>query len=203
MAKATARTTALYGMSKLMGGLFSSRRDPSVQFNYMIEIDSISMGMFTEASGIKWSMRVDEIKEGGVNNHQQHLLGRASYEPLVLKRGFVGKESFLFDMMNTTFDPNMPIIRSIVHVVVLQRGGASGLMGGEIGRLSFYNCFVQEWSGPSFNTKQNEMALESITFRYDFMQFHPGSPLEQLLHSAAMGAASTAMGAMANAGASV
>jgi len=76
-------------------------------------------------------------------------------------------------------------------------------MGGEIGRLSFYNCFVQEWSGPSFNTKQNEMALESITFRYDFMQFHPGSPLEQLLHSAAMGAASTAMGAMANAGASV
>lgn len=182
-----------------LGALFGGRRDPSVQFNYMVEIDGMTLGMFTEASGIKWSMQIDEIKEGGVNNHQQHLLGRAQFDPLVLKRGFVGKESMLFDMMNATFDPNTPIIRKIVHVVVLKRGsnkGVGGLLGtNEIGRFSFYRSFVQEWSGPSFNTKTNDVAIESITFRYDWLQFHPGGALDQLLHSGA-GAMGSAAGGM-------
>ncbi len=196
-----AAKTGLGAAASALGMLFGGRRDPSVQFNYMVEIDGLTLGMFTEASGIKWSMQVDEIKEGGVNNHQQHLLGRAQFDPLVLKRGFVGKESLLFDMMNQTFDPNVPIIRKIVHIVVLKRGsngGLGGLMGlNEIGRFSFYRAFVQEWAGPSFNTKTNDIAIESITFRYDWLQFHPGGALDQLLHGAMGGAMSAAGGMMA------
>ena len=190
---------AMGGLMSLLGG--GGRRDPQVQFNYMIEIDGLALGMFTEASGIKWSMSIDEIKEGGVNNHQQHLLGRAKFDPLVLKRGFVGGDGMLFDMMYQTFDPNIPIMRKIVHVVVMKRGsngGLGGLVGtNEIGRISFYNCFVQEWDGPTFNTKQNEFAVEAITFRYDWFNFHPGGALDQLLGAAAGGLMSMAGGMLA------
>ena len=187
----------------LLGGLFGGRRDPSVQFNYMVEIDGLALGMFTECSGVKWSMQIDEIKEGGVNNHQQHLLGRAQFDPLVLKRGFVGGDNMLYKMLQMTFDPNTPIVRKIVHLVVLARGtngGLGGLLGmNEVGRLTFYEAFVQEWSGPSFSTKTNDIAVESMTFRYDWLDFHPGGPLQQLM-DAGVGAL---MGSGAAAGLSI
>ena len=193
---------AQMGLGAMMSAALGGRRDPDVAFNYMVEIDGLTLGMFTEASGIKWSMNIDEIKEGGVNNHQQHLLGRAKFDPLVLKRGFVGKDSMLFDMMYQTFDPNTPILRKIVHIVVLARGGKgsgiSGMLGGnEVGRISFYNSFVQEWSGPTFNTKQNDVAVESLTFRYDWLNFHPGGPLDQMLGAATSAGMSMAGGMMA------
>ena len=72
-----------------------------------------------------------------------------------------------------------------------------GLLGmNEIGRLSFYKCFIQEWAGPAFNTKTNDIAVESITFKYDWLAFHPGGPLEQLLHSGMQGGMSMMGGAM-------
>ena len=186
-------------LGALMGG---GRRDPQVAFNYMIEIDGLALGMFTDVSGIKWSMQIDEIKEGGVNNHQQHLLGRAKFDPLVLKRGFVANDGMLYDMLYQTFDPNIPITpRKIVHVVILKRGSNGGLAGlvgtNEIGRLSFYNCFVEAWEGPNFATTKNEIAVESITFRYDWLTFHPGGALDQLLGAAAGAAMSLGAGALA------
>ena len=199
-AGAAAGKAAQMGLGAMMSGLFGGRRDPAVQFAYMVEIDGLSLGMFTEASGIKWTMETEPVKEGGMNNHEQNLLGRAKFDPLVLKRGFVGADSLLYDMMNQTFDPNTPILRKIVHVCVLKRstgGGLGGLVGmNEIGRLSFYRCFVQEWGGPSFNTKTNDIAVESITFKYDWLAFHPGGPMEQLLHAGAGAAMSSAGGAM-------
>ena len=191
---------AQMGLGAMMSMAMGGRRDPDVAFNYMVEIDGLTLGMFTEVSGIKWSMNIDELKQGGENNHQRHLLGRAKFDPLVLKRGFVGKDSMLFDMMWQTFDPNTPILRKQVHIVVLTRGGQgggiSGMLGGnEVGRISFYECFVQEWSGPTFNTKQNDIAVESLTIRYDYLNFHAGGPLDQLL-GAAVGAGMSMAGGM-------
>lgn len=182
-------------VASLFGG---GRRDPDVAFSYLVEIDGLTLGMFTEAGGIKWSMDIDPVKEGGVNNHQQHLLGRAKFDPLVLKRGFVAGDGLLYDMMHQTFDPNLPILRKIVHVVILKRGtnsGVGGLLGtNEIGRLSFYRCFVKEWSGPTFNTKTNDVAVEQLTFCYDWLAFHPGGALDQLLGAAAGAAMSAGAG---------
>ncbi|MFT5431191.1 MAG: phage tail-like protein [Myxococcota bacterium] len=185
------------GLGMLMSGAFAGRRDPDLAFSYMVEIDGLSLGMFTEASGIKWSMDIQPIKEGGNNHHQQHLLGRAKFDPLVLKRGFVGGDGMLFDMMHQTFDPNLPIVRKLVNVVILSRGGSGGGLLGldEIGRLAFYRCFVKEWTGPTFNTKTNDVAVEQITFCYDYLEFHPGGPLQQLLGAAGNAAMSTAAGA--------
>lgn len=184
---------AAVGVSALLFGTGGGgRRDPDTQFCYAIEIDGITQGMFTEVSGIKWTMETEPIKEGGLNNHEQNLLGRAKFEPLTLKRGFVGGEGNLFKLMNLTFDPNIPVLRHLISVVILprSRGGA-----GEIGRLNFYNAFVQEWEGPQMNTKTSDIAVEKIVFKYDFLQFHPGSPAEQLLDAAAGAALSLAAGA--------
>ncbi len=169
-----------------MGALFGTRRDPDLQFCYTVEIDGITLGMFSEAGGIKWSMETENVKSGGNNDHEFYLLGRAKFDPLVLKRGFVAAEGMLFDMMKANYDlTSSAAPRHKVDVVVLKRQnntGLSGLVGlGEIGRFSFPNCFVQEWSGPQFNAKTSDITIESITFRYDYVEFLPGGPLATAL----------------------
>ena len=190
---------AKQAMGMLLGAMMAGgRRDPDVAFMYHIEIDGIALGMFTECNGIKWSMEAEPIKEGGNNNHELNLLGRAKFSPLVLKRGFVGRDSMLFDMMHQTFDPNMPVVRKTVSCCVHTRskgGYTSDLTGqNEVGRITFYNCFVQEWEGPSLGTSKNEMAVETITFKYDYLEFHPGGRAEQLLHSGVSAGMSAGMG---------
>ncbi|HIA03556.1 MAG TPA: phage tail protein [Myxococcales bacterium] len=183
---------AQHALGAAMSGLMNmGRRDPTVQFSFMVEIDGLSLGMFSEIGGIEWEMRSQEIKEGGVNNHEQHLLGRAKFTPLTLKRGFVAADNLLFQMMHQSMDPNTPIQRQIVHIIPMARstgGGMGGLLGmNELGRITFYDCFVQKWTGPGFNTKTNDIAVETITFKYNYFAFHPGGPLSQLMEAGMTG----------------
>lgn len=182
-----------------LGALFGTRRDPDVQFCYTVEIDGITLGMFAEASGIKWSMDApDVIKEGGNNGHEIYLPTRAKFDPLVLKRGFCGGDSLLFSMIKELYDETKPIHKYTIDVVVLKRQsntGVGGLVGlGELGRFTFQECFVQEWAGPSFNAKTSDVAVESVTFKYSYLEFAAGGPLATAL-GAVGGAIGGAVGA--------
>ena len=186
------------GIGAAFSAIFGAgRRDPSVAFNYYIEIDALTLGMFTAVDGMKVSVRVDEVNQLGVNDRQKYLIGPAKFEPLTLKRGFVGADGVLFDMMKSTYNETTPMFRKLVHLVVLKRGSNSGVGGAlglnEIGRISFYNAFVSAWSGPNFATQGNEIAVESMTLHYEWFEFHPGGLLDQLL-GAATGAAMGAIG---------
>ena len=132
-----AEKAAQMGLGAMMSLAMGGRRDPDVAFNYMVEIDGLTLGMFTEASGIKWSMNVDEIKEAAATTTNSICSGAPSSTARIETRLCL-YDSMLFDMMYQTFDPNTPI-RKIVHLVVLQRGGKgsgiSGMFGGnEVGR---------------------------------------------------------------------
>ncbi len=188
-----------------LGAAFSAifgagRRDPSVAFNYMVEIDGLSLGMFTGVEGIKVSVKVDEVNQIGVNDQQKYLIGAAKFEPLTLKRGFVAGDGLLFDMMKSTYTETIPTMRKMVHVVALKRGTGGGLGGAlglnEIGRITFYNAFVSAWNGPNFSTQGNEVAVESMQIHYERFEFHPGGLLDQVLGAvggAAMGMIGGAM----------
>jgi phage tail-like protein len=178
------------GIGAAFSAIFGAgRRDPSVAFNYSVEIDGLTLGMFTGVEGMKVSVRVDEVNQIGVNDQQKYLIGPAKFEPLTLKRGFVAGDGLLFDMMKSTYTETIPTMRKMVHVVALKRGSNSGIGGAlgmnEIGRISFYNAFVSAWSGPNFSTQSNEVAVESITIHYERFEFHPGGLLDQVLGAAA------------------
>jgi phage tail-like protein len=183
--------------SAIFGG---GRRDPSVAFNYMVEIDGMSLGMFTAVEGMKVSVRVDEVNQVGVNDQQKYLIGPAKFEPMTLKRGFVAGDGMLFDMMKSTYDETSPSLRKMIHVVALKRGSNSGIGGAlgmnEAGRVTFYNSFISTWTGPNFATQSNEVAVESMTFHYERFEFHPGGLLDQILGAAGGAAMGMVTGAM-------
>ena len=189
---AAVATVGAHVAGAIMGGMQQGRRDPDVQFAYAVEIDGLTSGYFTEVSGIKYEMESDPVREGGFNNHEQHLLGRAKFGPLTLKRGFIGADNALYKMMADTLNPWLPIFRKTVHVIVLARNVSGSTGGGpeELGRISFFKAFVSEWSGPQMATKTSDFAVESVTFKYDWLEFQPGNTTSQLI-SNLLGAAVT------------
>ena len=66
-----------------------SRTDPYGQFNFLIEIDGITVGGFSEASGLSTDTNIIEYREGSENQGTvRKLPGLMKYSNIVLKRGW-------------------------------------------------------------------------------------------------------------------
>src|SRR6187200_2877124 len=63
------------------------RLDPYQGFNFMVEIEGILAGGFSECTGLAVQTEFEDYKEGGVNDFVHRFAGRTTYPPLVLKHG--------------------------------------------------------------------------------------------------------------------
>src|SRR5437773_2092002 len=63
------------------------RLDPYGAFNFLVEIEGIIAGGFTEVSGMEISTEVEQFREGGVNDRQHILPKWTTQTNLVLKKG--------------------------------------------------------------------------------------------------------------------
>src|SRR5690242_15969264 len=63
------------------------RSDPYQASNFVIEIEGLLAGGFSECSGLEVESEVQEYQEGGVNDYVHRFAGATRYPPLVLRRG--------------------------------------------------------------------------------------------------------------------
>ena len=64
------------------------RKDPYLTFNFLVEIDGLVVGGFSEVSGLQAEVEVQDYREGGLNDFIHRLAGPVRYPAnLVLKRG--------------------------------------------------------------------------------------------------------------------
>src|ERR1700712_502340 len=63
------------------------RVDPYRGFNFLIELEGIAQGSFTDCSGLGWTTEVIETREGGDNTTMRKLPGKTSYADITLKWG--------------------------------------------------------------------------------------------------------------------
>src|SRR6185369_16503763 len=66
------------------------RTDPFRAFNFVLEIDRLTQGSFTECSGLDSTTEVIEFREGGDNTTVRKLPGKTSYGDITLKWGMTG-----------------------------------------------------------------------------------------------------------------
>ena len=80
------------------------RIDPYGQFNFVIEIDGVLVGGFTEASGLTTDTNVIEYREGSESHGTTRKLpGLMKYSNIVLKRGYT-KDTRLWDWRKKVID---------------------------------------------------------------------------------------------------
>jgi len=155
-------------MAQQAGG-GAGRVDPDIPFSFYVEIDGIQCVKFHEASGLEWKADPESFNEGGNNAGQVHLVGRGTFSPLKLKRGFFAASGEFYDWMKSLMDGGSKAIkRATVSVVVKNEAGD------EIGRYDIFGAFMTRYVGPGFNAMENSIAFEEVELVYDRFEYKPG-----------------------------
>ncbi len=140
-------------------------QDYQVKFNFNVEVDGITAGRFVEAGPLKWSTEAESVREGGNNAGKVNLVGPGTFDKLSLKRGYLIANTEFFQWMKDIHDPAKGKGSGLRHnfdLVVLDDSGA------EVGRYSFFNAFVSNYSVDAFNAKTGEIVIESVELTYDY-----------------------------------
>ncbi len=169
--------TAALGQSGL-GSLVNAlaREDPEAPYHFGLEIDGCVAAKCKEVSGMKMTIELEKpVQEGGNNLYQHVMLKGAKWDPLLLKRGFFGKDTDMYAWMRQMMDPAKFVgtgFRSGKNVALIMLGDNMT----ERCRFEFYRAFPIEFSGPKLDaTQKGQVAFEEIKIHYDYFEFVAGT----------------------------
>ena len=134
------------------------RRDPYVNFNFLVEINGMIEAGFSEVSGLNIETEVFEYKEGGVNAYIHKLPTQTKYSNIILKRGVTDSVE-LWQWQNKA-----------VAGKVERRSGSIILLnetGEENARWNFKDGWPCKWKGPNFKANGNEVAIEILEIAHE------------------------------------
>jgi phage tail-like protein len=127
---------------------------PPGVFRFSVEIDGLTVGGFSEVSGLNIEIETEQIREGGLNNFVHNLPKKVKYNNLVLKRGMtVGDD--LLKWFTQCKDGN-----------ITRKNGAVTLMDreGKVAKIwVFVSAYPVKLLAPNLNSKSDsDVAIETI-----------------------------------------
>jgi phage tail-like protein len=140
------------------------RQTMNATFRFVVEIDGVRHGAFTECSLPTVEWEVEEIKEGGLNSFVHQLPGRRKGARLTLKNG-VGTSELLqwyLDTMDESFD------RRAVTVTLLD------VRRETVMTWSMLDAFPVKWAGPQLKADENGVAIQTLEFAFGDMMVQEG-----------------------------
>jgi len=140
----------------------AQRNDPYSQFNFLIEIDGVVKGGFSECSGLTTDSNVIDYREG--NEKQltaRRLPGLMKYNNVVLKRGFTADKS-LWNWRKNVIDGQVK--RSSGSIVLLDDARNPVLT------WNFREGWPAKWEGPALNAKTSEVAIETLEICHEGLE---------------------------------
>jgi phage tail-like protein len=133
------------------------RKDPYLSFRFLVEIQGLIVGGFSEVSGLQAETETEEIREGGVNDYVHKLPKITKYPNITLKRGITDSDA----LWNWHQD--------VVNGIIIRKSGFIILLDGEGNekwRWSFERAYPVQWTGPELRADSNTVAVESIELAY-------------------------------------
>jgi phage tail-like protein len=130
-----------------------SRNDPYSAFNFLVEIDGVTVAGFSECSGLSAETDAIEYRTGAEDITVRKLPGLAKYSNITLKRGFTQSKE-LWEWRKKVIDGATQ--RQTGTIVLLDEGRKPAL------RFNFREGWPRKWDGPTFNAKTNEVAIETL-----------------------------------------
>jgi len=135
------------------------RDDPYAGYNFEILINGISddgaavKGSFSEASGLEVEVTPIEYRNGSEDITVRKIPGLKKYTNITLKRGVIGDLAlwnWILDAMNGQ------VFRTEGAILLLDESRT------EVMRWTFKRGWPCKYTGPSFNAKNNEIAMETL-----------------------------------------
>jgi phage tail-like protein len=134
---------------------------PYLSFRFIVELNGILVGGFSEVSGLQTETQFEVIEEGGVNDYVHKLPKKTCYPNLVLKRG-VGDSTALFQWHRDV--ANGKITRASGSIIMLDANG------NPTARWNFKRAYPVKWVGPELKADSNTVAVEAIEFVHEGLE---------------------------------
>ena len=129
------------------------RNDPYGAFNFTVEIDGVTVGGFSEVSGLTSESDVIEYRTGGEDIRNRKLPGLKKFTNIVLKRGFTANDE-LWKWRKTVMDGETA--RQSGTIVLRNEARDPAI------KWTFREGWPSKWDGPAFNAKTSEVAIETL-----------------------------------------
>lgn len=143
-----------------MTNIGSRTPDPPFVGRFVFTVDGLTIGAFTEVSGLSVQIETEELAEGGQNQYTHKLPGRMKWPNLVLKRGVTDSNN-LFEWLTKCSgdglaDQGNKIERHHGSVTLLDAGGKT------VRRWSFVDAYPVKWTGPRLAASSRDVAVEEL-----------------------------------------
>ena len=130
------------------------RIDPYRAFNFVLEIDGVPRGAFSEVGGLTAEGDSADYREGtDVQPNVRKLVALRKYANITLKRGYTADKS-LWQWYTNIFN-GMPDRRNVTIVLMNERREP-------VLRWNAENAWINKIEGPALKASGNEVAMESV-----------------------------------------
>jgi phage tail-like protein len=134
--------------------LLGIRNDPYMAFNFLVEIEGLVVGGFSEVTGLQIETVIETYREGGLNEYEHKLAGPTRYPSnLILKRGLTDIEtlwSWHQDVMQGTIE------RKNGTIYLLDRQRLPAMW------WDFMEAYPVKWTGPDLRADSSTVAVETV-----------------------------------------
>lgn len=136
----------------------AEREDPYLSFRFLVEIQGLVVGGFSEVAGLQANTEVEEIKEGGVNDFVHKLPKITKYPNITLKRGITDLDA----LWNWHQDiVNGKVERKTVFIILMDSEG------NEKWRWSFEHAYPVKWTGPDLKADGSTVGVEALELAHN------------------------------------
>lgn len=142
----------------LATNLLGIRSDPYQGFNFMVEIEGVLAGGFSECTGLQAEIETEEYREGGVNEYVHRFIGRTRYSPLILKHGLTQIDGLWtwYQEVSQGINSKKPFSRSNGTIYLLDKKSIPVMW------WNFKEAYPYKWTGPEFRADSGNVAFESV-----------------------------------------
>lgn len=130
-----------------------ARVDPYKNFRFLLQIDDILQGGFSDCSGFGSSVTVTEYREGGDLATVRKLPGLTTYPDITLKWGITDSRD-LYDWHLTALNG------------AVQRKNGSIILQDDLGqeklRWHFFAAWPSKYDAPDLSAKSSDVAIETL-----------------------------------------
>ena len=134
--------------------LLGIRYDPYMAFVFLIEIEGLLVGGFSEVNGLQIETVIETYREGGLNEYEHKLAGPTRYPSnLILKHGLTDIET-LWSWHQDVTQGQIRRRNGTIYLLDHQRRPAMW--------WDFMGAYPIKWSGPELRADSNTVAVETV-----------------------------------------
>lgn len=135
--------------------------DPFANFNFLLEIEGITIAGFSEVTGLNSEQNVIEYREGNEGITPRKLPGLTKFGNITLKRG-ISPDMQIYNWRKTVTDGD--IVRKNVSIVLQNEKHDEAV------RWNLVNAWPSKYTGPDMKANANEVAIETIELAHEGLE---------------------------------